>query len=85
MAVCVRYVAKLDVFIQNDSNEEYAECLVSKQLLIHKLPSILILHMKRFHLGVRVTKNNNHINFPDKLDVTPYCSSNIKVSSHVAM
>ena len=62
-------------------NEEYAECLVSKQLLIHELPRILILHMKRFHLGLRVTKNNNHVTFPDTLNVAPFCS-NVSVSSH---
>ena len=84
MFVKTKCVVKLGVCLQGGSDDEqYIECLVSKQLLIHKLPPILILHMKRFHLGVRVTKNNNHITFPDMLNVAQYCSSNISVSSHV--
>ena len=67
------------MFLQGSS--EYAECLVSKQLLIHDLPRILILHMKRFHLGPRVTKNNNQITFSDELNIAPFCSD-YSVSSH---
>ena len=72
------------VFLQGSSdNKAYAECLVSKQLLIHELPPILVLHMKRFHLGLRVTKNNNHTDFPDTLNVSSFCTD-IPVSSHFA-
>ena len=77
---CCAYIAihcsVFIIFLQGN-DEEYAECLVSKQLLIHELPPILILHMKRFHLGQQVTKNNNHIEFPDTLDVAPFCSDKV--------
>ena len=57
------------------------ECLVSKQLLFHSLPQILILHMKRFHLGQQITKNNRHINFPIDLDLAPFCTKRCQVSA----
>ena len=56
-----------------------ASCPVSKLLLLHELPKILVLHLKRFKLGATVTKNNCHIDFPFELDVAPYCSDNCKV------
>ncbi|XP_065908487.1 ubiquitin carboxyl-terminal hydrolase 45-like isoform X3 [Dysidea avara] len=63
----------------SNKEPEYAECLVSKQLLIHELPQALILHMKRFLLGIPVRKNNLHIDFPGNLDMAPYCTTNCEV------
>ena len=61
---------------------EYAECLVSKLLLIDELPPVLIFHMKRFLLGIPVRKNNLHIDFPDSLNMAPYCTESCEVSCH---
>ena len=57
-------------------DDEPALCRVSKQLMIHQLPPILILHMKRFEIGFyEVTKDDRHVSFPEILDMAPYCTS----------
>ena len=43
--------------------------------MIHQLPPVLILHMKRFDIGVEVTKDDRHISFPEILDMAPYCTA----------
>ena len=56
-------------------NDEPILSQVSKQLMIHQLPPILILHMKRFDIGFDVmTKDDRHISFPEILDMAPYCT-----------
>ncbi|XP_065906351.1 trichohyalin-like isoform X2 [Dysidea avara] len=56
-------------------DDDIALCWVAKQLVIHKLPQVLILHMKRFTIGpYSVTKNSTYMSFPLVLDVAPYCS-----------
>jgi len=62
---------------------EFADCLVCKQLLINQLPPTLILNLKRFLLGVPVRKNNLHIEFPDSLDMAPYCTEKCEVSYQI--
>ena len=60
----------------DDGDDEVTLCLVSKQIVIHRLPPVLILHLKRFsikHSGV--FKDNQHIKFPFKLNVAPYCTT----------
>ncbi|XP_065907177.1 ubiquitin carboxyl-terminal hydrolase 16-like isoform X2 [Dysidea avara] len=53
-----------------------ALCLVSKQITIHHLPQILILHVKRFTIeSDGVFKDGRHISFPYKLNMSPYCTS----------
>ena len=55
---------------------ESALCRVSKQIMIHQLPPVLILHMKRFEIGDNeVIKDNRHITFPEILDMAPYCTT----------
>ena len=49
-------------------------CQVSKQIMVHGLPPVLILHMKRFELGYQISKDNRHISFPEILNMTPYCT-----------
>ena len=45
-------------------------------MLIHKLPKVLILHMKRFIIDpFEVTKNSTYMSFPLILDVAPYCDA----------
>jgi len=57
------------------SSDDVALCQVSKQITIHELPPVLILHFKRFDLsGPTVTKDNRYIPFPAVLDVAPYCT-----------
>ncbi|XP_065920940.1 ubiquitin carboxyl-terminal hydrolase 45-like isoform X2 [Dysidea avara] len=52
-----------------------ALCPVSKLLLIHDLPKVLVLHLKRFKLGIVVTKNNQHVQFPFELNIAPFCTN----------
>ena len=49
---------------------------VSKQLSITSLPEILVLQIKRFSLGHRVTKYTESISFPLILNMAPYCTNN---------
>ena len=48
---------------------------VSKQLSIAWLPEILVLQVKRFSLGYRVTKCTDAITFPLILDMAQYCTN----------
>ena len=58
------------------SHSEVTLCRVSKYILIHNLPPILILQMKRFNIGSHnVTKDNRFVHFPHVLDMAPYCTS----------
>ena len=86
MAVFIhRYITELlQVYIITDilyfvteenSSDELAMCLVSKQIMIHQLPPVLILHMKRFEIGhANVTKDSRYVSFPEILDMAPYCT-----------
>ena len=50
--------------------------LVTKQILIHQMPQILILHFKRFNLDTyMVTKETKHVEFSPILNMAPYCSN----------
>ena len=58
---------------------------VSKQLSIASLPEILVLQIKRFSIGYKVTKYTESISFPLILNMAPYCTNEcLKVifSSH---
>ena len=60
---------------EENSSDELAMCQVNKQLMIHQLPPVLILHMKRFEIGFyAVTKDSRYISFPEILDMAPYCT-----------
>ena len=66
----------LFTYAATDVNEEPVLCQVSKQIMIHHLPPVLILHMKRFEIGsYDVTKDDRHISFPEILDMAPYCTN----------
>lgn len=57
-------------------DDDVTLCLVSKQIAIHRLPPVLILHLKRFSIERNgVFKDNQHIKFPFKLNVAPYCTT----------
>ena len=60
-------------------------CQVSKQIMIHQLPPVLILHMKRFEVGFNeVIKDDRHISFPEILNMAPYCTNEcIKVRINI--
>ena len=58
-----------------DFDDQPVLCLVSKQIMIHQIPPVLILHMKRFEIGDKVTKDDRHISFPEILDMAPYCTA----------
>ncbi|XP_072854540.2 ubiquitin carboxyl-terminal hydrolase 45 isoform X2 [Pogona vitticeps] len=50
-----------------------------KQLLISSVPTVLVLHLKRFHqAGVSLRKVNRHVDFPLLLDLAPFCSASCK-------
>ena len=75
---CYKFTQLLNIlcFITDEnSNDELAMCLVSKQIMIHQLPPVLILHMKRFEIGFhKVSKDSRYIPFPEILDMAPYCT-----------
>lgn len=69
------FLSYIYVYIPTDAGSEVFT-LVCKQLLIHKLPQVLILHLKRFTIGAyTVTKNKAHVSFPQVLDMAPYSSN----------
>lgn len=50
-----------------------------KQMLISSPPPVLTLHLKRFQqVGYSVCKVNRHVQFPQVLDLAPFCSTNCK-------
>ena len=50
--------------------------LVSKQIAVHQLPPVLILHLKRFSIEPDgIFKDTQHIKFPLKLNMAPYCTA----------
>ncbi|XP_067306287.1 ubiquitin carboxyl-terminal hydrolase 16 [Pseudorasbora parva] len=50
-----------------------------KQMLISHPPVVLTLHLKRFQqVGYSVCKVNRHVQFPQILDLAPFCSLNCK-------
>ena len=62
------------VYIHLGRSDVVPRC-VSKQILIHKLSPVLILHIKRFIIGShRVTKDNHQVSFPRVLDMSPFCT-----------
>ena len=73
-------------YVTTDVGEEPVLCQVSKQIMIHHLPPVLILHMKRFDIGsYEVAKDDRHISFPEILDMAPYCTTEcIKVAVDIA-
>ena len=58
------------------SEDDVALCLVSKQITVHQLPRVLVLHVKRFTITYDgVFKDSRHISFPFKLNMAPYCTT----------
>ncbi|TRY94058.1 hypothetical protein DNTS_027299 [Danionella cerebrum] len=50
-----------------------------KQMLISDPPAVLTLHLKRFQqVSYSVCKVNRHVQFPQILDIAPFCSVNCK-------
>ncbi|KAG5837476.1 hypothetical protein ANANG_G00239670 [Anguilla anguilla] len=50
-----------------------------KQMLISSPPPVLTLHLKRFQqIAYSVSKVNRHVQFPQILDLAPFCSANCK-------
>lgn len=62
---------------QKGSQKVYTDGL--KQMLISSPPPVLTLHLKRFQqVGFSVCKVNRHVQFPQVLDLAPYCTANCK-------
>uniref|UniRef100_A0A8W7PSV7 Ubiquitin carboxyl-terminal hydrolase n=1 Tax=Anopheles coluzzii TaxID=1518534 RepID=A0A8W7PSV7_ANOCL len=57
----------------------------TKQFLISQPPAVLILHLKRFQVGLRSVfkKLNKLVSFPFVLDIAPFCGSKVKRASHI--
>ncbi|XP_053678305.1 ubiquitin carboxyl-terminal hydrolase 45 [Anopheles nili] len=57
----------------------------TKQFLISQPPAVLILHLKRFQVGLRgvFKKLNKLVSFPFVLDIAPFCGSKVKRASHI--
>ena len=54
--------------------------VATKQFLLHSLPPVLTLHLKRFQqVGYSLRKISESVPFPFILDVTPFCTENCKV------
>jgi hypothetical protein len=54
--------------------------VATKQLLLHSLPPVLTLHLKRFEqVGYGLRKISECVPFPFVLDVTPFCTEKCKV------
>ncbi|XP_046873742.1 ubiquitin carboxyl-terminal hydrolase 16 isoform X2 [Hypomesus transpacificus] len=75
---CTRTTRQLSNKISEGSkNKVYTDAL--KQILISSPPPVLTLHLKRFQqVGYSVCKLNRHVNFPQILDLAPFCSVNCK-------
>lgn len=57
----------------------------TKQFLISSPPAVLILHLKRFQVGMRgmFRKIAKHVEFQTTLDLAPFCASKVKMLGHV--
>ena len=78
------FIRPLNVYCTDSSITKPAAttafCDASKQLLIHRPPFVLTLHLKRFsQQGRRVKKNGKHISFPFLLDIRPFCTDQCDV------
>ncbi|KAJ8280111.1 hypothetical protein GJAV_G00050670 [Gymnothorax javanicus] len=50
-----------------------------KQMLISSPPPVLTLHLKRFQqVAYSISKVNRHVQFPQILDLAPFCAANCK-------
>ena len=71
----------INVGYPEDATTSIGLSKVSKQLSITLLPEILVLQIKRFSLGDKVSKYTEAVSFPLVLDMAPYCSNDcLKVS-----
>lgn len=48
-----------------------------KQLQLHTLPEVFIIHLKRFNIDHIVTKNTMHVEYPLLIDVGRYCTGQL--------
>lgn len=57
----------------------------TKQFLISSPPAVLIIHLKRFQVGMRgmFRKITKQVTFPTVLDLAPFCASKVKLLHHV--
>lgn len=82
----VLYIYNMHTYIPHlGNNSEVAQQRVSRWILIHQLPPVLILQLKRFSIDdYGVTKDNDDISFPLILNVAPYCTKEcVQVSKDV--
>lgn len=56
----------------------------TKQFLISSPPAVLILHLKRFQVGMRgMFRKITSVDFQTTLDLGPFCASKVKFLSHI--
>uniref|UniRef100_A0A182QHB3 USP domain-containing protein n=1 Tax=Anopheles farauti TaxID=69004 RepID=A0A182QHB3_9DIPT len=69
----------------NGKNGKSVNTNATKQFLISQPPAVLILHLKRFQVGLRgvFKKLNKPVSFPFVLDIAPFCGSKVKRASHI--
>uniref|UniRef100_A0A182K832 Ubiquitin carboxyl-terminal hydrolase n=1 Tax=Anopheles christyi TaxID=43041 RepID=A0A182K832_9DIPT len=69
----------------NGKNGKSVNTNATKQFLISQPPAVLILHLKRFQVGLRSVfkKLNKLVSFPFILDIAPFCGSKVKRASHI--
>lgn len=69
----------------NGKNGKTVYTNATKQFLISSPPAVLILHLKRFQVGMRgmFRKITKHVEFQTTLDLAPFCASKVKLLGHV--
>lgn len=69
----------------NGKNGKTVYTNATKQFLVSSPPAVLILHLKRFQVGMRgmFRKITKHVEFQTTLDLAPFCASKVKLLSHV--
>ncbi|XP_066522842.1 ubiquitin carboxyl-terminal hydrolase 16 isoform X2 [Hoplias malabaricus] len=77
--LCVTCTKKQNQSTVADSSKKNVYRDALKQMLISSPPPVLTLHLKRFQqVAYSVCKVNRHVQFPQVLDLAPFCSTKCK-------
>ena len=85
----VLYYGLISVAVAEDGNDaekiKPSFTVATKQMLLWDPPPVLTLHLKRFEqIGRGLRKVNKFIEFPLKLDMSPFCHANKSVSGFIS-
>ncbi|XP_030633343.1 ubiquitin carboxyl-terminal hydrolase 16 [Chanos chanos] len=77
--LCVTCTKRQSASKSTDGSKKNVYTDALKQMLISSPPPVLTLHLKRFQqVGYSVCKVNRHVQFPQVLDLAPFCTVNCK-------